>query len=399
MWAWVLIATANSYLTKSGCLPACHSMLNWNTCARTDSNVESSEWRGSLNTLRAEWPTQLPVVKCHCRLTSHHPLDNMTAWSVGGIWRNGSTDQQTATNRHWSAGGIWRNGSTGQQTAANRHCCLVTTVTVTVFWGATPQAVMDTDISQKRTASLLTVEATRLYTGTTCTASAEVIPTFTCKKPASLTNRTKSRLVSYKACCGVTGSVLQGGFIRNQSGLERHPVCSSVGAPCRNQRIFCARKAVLLLLVWAARKDQFAALSDRIMNLNVSCRKRFLLASERRIVGRVHADRIIGFVFRAVLGIMPRWWVGGYGVDGVEQGCSMICDVFHLDIRMSAAGGETRWNEKFEHENVRKNCRKVTLSEDKPVFGRQTYTVSRKRPVISTSCPCDSFVVPELKKN
>jgi len=183
---------------------------------------------------------------------------------------------------------------------------LVRTVTVTVFWGATPQAVMDTDVSQKLTASMLTVEATRLYTGTTCTASAEVIPTFACKEPASLTNHTKSGLVNYKACCSVTSSVFQGGFVRNQSGLKRHPVCSSVGASCRNKRIFCARKAVLLLLVWAARKDQFAALSDRIMNLNVSCRKRFLLASERRIVGRVRADRIIGFVFRAVLGIMPR---------------------------------------------------------------------------------------------
>jgi hypothetical protein len=75
----------------------------------------------------------------------------------------------------------------------------------------------------------------------------------------------------------------------------------------------------------------------------------------------------------------------------------MICAAFHLDIRMSAGGGETSWNEKHEHENVSKNCRKVTLSEYKPVFDRQTYTVSRKRPLISTSCPCDSFVVPELK--
>lgn len=104
-----------------------------------------------------------------------------------------------------------------------------------------------------------------------------------------------------KVGCAVTSSVLQGGFVRNQDGLKRHPVCSSVGAPCRNQRIFCARKAILLLLAWAARKGQFAALSDGIMNLNVSCRKRFLLASERRIVGRVSTDRIIGFVFRAVL--------------------------------------------------------------------------------------------------
>jgi len=124
-------------------------------------------------------------------------------------------------------------------------------------------------------------------------------------------------------------------------------VCSSVGASCRNQRIFCARKAVLLLLVWAAHKDQFAALSDRIMNLNVSCRKRFLLASERRIVGRVRADRINGFMFRAVLGIMPGWWVGGHGVDGVEQGRSMICGAFHLDIRMSVGGGETSRIGKF----------------------------------------------------
>jgi hypothetical protein len=157
--------------------------------------------------------------------------------------------------------------------------------------------------------------------------------------------------------------MLQWGFVRNQSGLKRHPVCSSVGALCRNHRIFCARKTVLLLRVWDARKDQFAALSDRIMNLNVSCRKRFLLASERRIVGRVRTDRIIGFVFRAVLGIMPGWWVGGHGVDGVEWGRSTICAAFHSDIRMSAGGGETSWNEKFEHENVRKNCRKVTLSQ------------------------------------
>ena len=47
--------------------------------------------------------------------------------------------------------------------------------------------------------------------------------------------------------------------------------------------------------------------------------------------------------------------------------------------------------------NVRKNCGKATLREDDSVFGRQKYTVSRKRPTISTSCTCDSFVVPELK--
>lgn len=75
----------------------------------------------------------------------------------------------------------------------------------------------------------------------------------------------------------------------------------------------------------------------------------------------------------------------------------MICVAFHLDTRMSTGGGETSWNEKFEHENVRKNCGKATLSEDEPVFDRQTYTVSRKRSTISTSCTCDSFVVPELK--
>lgn len=50
----------------------------------------------------------------------------------------------------------------------------------------------------------------------------------------------------------------------------------------------------------AARKGQLAAYADTIMNLNVSFRKRFLLAAERRIVGRVRANRLIGFVFRAV---------------------------------------------------------------------------------------------------
>ena len=54
----------------------------------------------------------------------------------------------------------------------------------------------------------------------------------------------------------------------------------------------------------------------------------------------------------------------------------MICAAFYPDIRMSAGGGETSWNEKFEHENVRKNCRKFTLREDKPVFGRHVYRFS-----------------------
>jgi hypothetical protein len=76
----------------------------------------------------------------------------------------------------------------------------------------------------------------------------------------------------------------------------------------------------------------------------------------------------------------------------------MICAAVPLDFRMSAESGDTNWNEKFENENVRKYCRKVTLSEDESVFERQTYTVSRKSPAISTSCPCDSFVVPELEK-
>jgi hypothetical protein len=188
------------------CLHACRSVLNWNTCARTDSDVESSDWRVSLNTLRAEWSTQLPVVKYDSRLTSHRLLDNMAAWRAatdrlagcGETAALASIQQRAATDQLAGYGSTTALASRQRRaaTAALGESCNISYSYCVL--GCDAVGCDGHDVSQKRTAFMLTVEPTRLYTGTACTASGEVIPTSTSKEPASLTNHTKSRLVSYR---------------------------------------------------------------------------------------------------------------------------------------------------------------------------------------------------------
>jgi hypothetical protein len=140
------------------------------------------------------------------------------------------------------------------------------------------------------------------------TASWQVLK-YTASGDSDPQSLTKSRPVSQQACSSVTSSVLQGRFLHSETErlqvtrcvpkVSGHPV-EIAGFAVHVKRFYC----YCYVIVWAACKGQFATYSDRIMSLNVSFRKRFLLAAERRIVGRVRAHRLIGFVFLAVLRIM-----------------------------------------------------------------------------------------------
>jgi hypothetical protein len=154
--------------------------------------------------VRQHWPAdsnEPPLISWRdMAVRQHWPADNeppLVSW------------QDMAVRQHWPADNneppliSWRDMAVRQHWPADSNepqllhwVCLVTTVIVTLVWVATPQAVMNTDVSQKRTASMFTVEATRVYTGTTCTASAEATPYSLTRNPTILTNLTKSRLVS-----------------------------------------------------------------------------------------------------------------------------------------------------------------------------------------------------------
>ena len=110
------------------CMPAA---VNWTEILAHGQKVMSSlpsEGVGSLNTLRAEWSTQLPEVKYHCRLTSHRPLDNMIAWRAatdqlagyGGTAALATRKQRAATYQLAGYGGTAALASRKQRAATDQ---------------------------------------------------------------------------------------------------------------------------------------------------------------------------------------------------------------------------------------------------------------------------------------